>query len=154
LHVLQRGAHGRAARTIIAVEFLAFGIPDQNENVPAESVARGLDQAEHGVGGNGGIDCGAALFQNVDRDLCGERMGRGGSTIRGDHDGARGEGLVRHDAVARAVSSRKVRIIGLLRTGERCEREGKAEGGGDQLFHVVLPGVLLSLLPLAGGALR
>ncbi len=65
---------GRAAGAGEADDFVEFGVPDHGEAVAADAGAGGFDEAEDGVGGNGGVDCGAAFFQGLDGGEGGERM--------------------------------------------------------------------------------
>jgi len=72
--------------------FFGLGVPDDGEEVAAEAVARGLHETEGGVGGDGGVDGGAAGFENIEADLGRERVAGGDHAVRGDHLGAGGAG--------------------------------------------------------------
>ena len=86
---------GRAAGAGEADDFREFGIPDHGEAIAADAGAGGFEEAEAGVGGDGGVDRGAAVFENLDGGERGERM-RGacgaGAAHRGGAAGEAGAG--------------------------------------------------------------
>ena len=43
-------------------DFFELGVPDHGEAVAADAAGGRFDEAEDGVGGDGGVDCGAAFF--------------------------------------------------------------------------------------------
>jgi hypothetical protein len=76
---------GTAAAGIESVELLRLGIPHDGKQIASHSTARRLNQPEHGIGGNGGVDGIAAGLQNIEADLRGKWLtGRDDSVARND----------------------------------------------------------------------
>ncbi len=80
-------------------DFFELGIPDHGVAVAADAAGGGFDEAEDGVGGDGGVDGGAALFEDLDGGQGGEGVrGAGGSAAA--HGGGAGGEAGSGDAVA------------------------------------------------------
>ncbi len=78
---------------------LSLGIPDHGVAVATEAAAGGFDEAEDGVGGDGGVDCGATFFEDLDGGEGGERV-RGAGCSGAAHGGGAGGEAGSGDAVA------------------------------------------------------
>ncbi len=80
-------------------DLVEFGVPDHGVAVAADAAGGGFDEAEDGVGGDGGVDGGAAFFEDLDGGEGGEGMrGSGGSAAA--HGGGAGGEAGSGDAVA------------------------------------------------------
>ena len=84
LELFERETARAAAAGVEAVEFFGFGVPDDGEQVAAEAAAHGLGHAEHGVGGDGGVDRVAAGLQDLDGGLGRERLAGGRHAVFAD----------------------------------------------------------------------
>ncbi len=91
--------HRRAAGAVQAIDLARLGVIDDDEDVPAYAVARGLHQSQSRVGGDGGVHRIAASFEHVQRDLCGQRVRGGGHAVRRG-DGRTGGEMIAADPVA------------------------------------------------------
>ena len=89
--MFQRQCMGRAAAGIEAMKFFRLAVPNDGEQIAAHAVAGGFNQTHQGIGGNGGVHGGAALFQDVQRGLRGQRLAGGGHAVTRDDFRARGE---------------------------------------------------------------
>ena len=78
----RRGVRGPAAG-VEAVELLRLRVPDDGEQVAADAARHRLDDAEHGVGGDGGVDRVAALLEDADRGGRRQRLARRGHAVPG-----------------------------------------------------------------------
>lgn len=77
LEFLEREASRAAAACIKTVELLRLCVPNNGEQVAAKSAAHWLGYGEHGISGNGGINCVSARFENLDRSEGREWLTRG-----------------------------------------------------------------------------
>ena len=91
LYLLETQAKRGPAGGIEAVEFAGFGVIDDGEEIASRAATHWLHEAEGGIGRDGGIDGGAAGFQNIDADLRGQRLARADHAVLREHFGARGE---------------------------------------------------------------
>ena len=103
LEEVDRGGGRSAAAGIQAVELLGLGVPDDREQVATDPTRHRLDDPEHGVGRDRGIDGVAPLLQHADGGRGRQRLAGGGHAVAGDHGRAR---LVRAD---RPVDRRRPR---------------------------------------------
>ena len=72
-------------------DLVEFGVPDHGVAVAADAAGGGFDEAEDGVGGDGGVDGGAAFFQDLDGGEGGEGMRGSGGSAAAHGGGAGGE---------------------------------------------------------------
>jgi hypothetical protein len=96
------------------MQFLRLRIPDDGEQIAADAVSGGLHQAEGRIRRDRGVDRAAAGFQDVERDLGGQRVAGGGHALAGMDFRAGGEG-----AVDQAVGGHG-----------RCSEQGQQEEAG------------------------
>jgi hypothetical protein len=89
----------RPPARVQAVEFFVFSIPDDGEQIAADSAAGRLHQPQGRVGGDGCVHRAAPAQQNVHRDLGGQRMTGRGHPVSRDHFRPGGKGPA-GDAVA------------------------------------------------------
>jgi hypothetical protein len=89
----------RPSARVQAVELLVFSIPDDGEQIAADSAAGRLHQPQGRVGGDGCVHRAAPAQQNVHRDLGGQRMTGRGHPVSRDHFRPGGKGPA-GDAVA------------------------------------------------------
>ncbi len=82
---------GRAAGAGEADDFVELRVPEHGVAVATDAAGGGFDEAEDGVGGDGGVDCGAAFFQDLDCCEGGERMRGSGGSAATHGGGAAGE---------------------------------------------------------------
>jgi hypothetical protein len=75
----------RAAGGVEAVQLGGLRIPDHGEEIAAETARYGFEKTEGGVGGDRGIDRGAAGFEYVEPDLHRQRLRRGDHAVAGIH---------------------------------------------------------------------
>ncbi|TPW07723.1 MAG: hypothetical protein FD124_948 [Alphaproteobacteria bacterium] len=114
----------RTAGAIVAMEFLRPRIPHDGEHVAAHAVAGRLDEAEHRVRCNGCVDRAAAVLEDVDCDLCRQRMrGRCGA-VRCDHGRARRPRRAGHAIAAAIACLHGLRLRSRLRCGAQCKCSG------------------------------
>src|SRR5439155_229681 len=73
-----------------AIELLRPGIPDEGVQVSADAAAHWLDEAEGGVGSDGGIDGIAASPEDVEAGLGRERLAGGNHAARRHYNRAAG----------------------------------------------------------------
>jgi hypothetical protein len=66
------------------VELAGLGIPEQREQVAAEAGHVGVDDAEDGVGGDGGVDGRAVALEHLEAGLGGGVVGRGDGAASGE----------------------------------------------------------------------
>src|SRR5690606_23371673 len=97
-------------------------VPDDGIEIAADAVAGGLDKAEHGVGGNGGVNGRAAGLEHVQSSLRGERVGRGGGAVGRDDGRAGGDGAAAFGALA---GHREGCILARSRGGFRRGGDGR-----------------------------
>ncbi len=89
------GAAGAGERD----DFFELGVPDHGVAVAADAAGGGFDEAEDGVGGDGGVDGGATFFEDFDGGEGREGVcGAGGSAA--SHGGGAGGEACSGDAVA------------------------------------------------------
>jgi hypothetical protein len=91
--VLERQRTRRSAAAVAAHETLLGGIPNDREQIPADSRARGLYEPEHRVRGDGRVHGAAAGPQSLDPDGSRERLARRNHAVLGHDDRARREML-------------------------------------------------------------
>ena len=77
------------------VELATLRIPHDGEEIAADPIACGLHEAQHGVGGDGRVDCVASCFQDVQSHLSCKRLtggchGVGGDDLRSSREGLAG----------------------------------------------------------------
>jgi len=72
-----------AAAGIQRNEFLFLGHPCQYEDVAADAGAFGLDDVQDGSGRDGGVECVATLFEDLQAGLGGERLAGGDYAVAG-----------------------------------------------------------------------
>ena len=77
LQLLQAAPGGRPARAVVAIEPLAFRVPDHDENIPADAAAGGLHQPQCGVGGYRRIHGTAAGLEDIQCHLGCQGLRRG-----------------------------------------------------------------------------
>ncbi len=82
---------GRAAGAGEANDFFELWVPDHGVAVAADAGAGGFDEAEDGVGGDGGVDGGAAFFEDFDGGEGGEGVRGAGGSAATHGGGAAGE---------------------------------------------------------------
>jgi hypothetical protein len=75
-------------------------VPDDCKQIAADAVAGRFHQAQSSIGGDGRIDCVAALAHGIQRDLRGQRVAGRRHRVRGHDRRAGGERLA-GDAVSR-----------------------------------------------------
>ena len=88
-------AGGGPAAGVEGGELAGFGVPVDGEEVAADAVAFGLDDAEYGVSGDGGVDGGSAAGQYLRAGLGGEGLAGGDDPAIGDDHGARLRSILR-----------------------------------------------------------
>ena len=76
LHLPIAEPQRRTARGIETVQPVRFRIPHNREQIAPNAAADRLHEAERSVGGDSGVDRGAAGLQDVEPDLCRERLAR------------------------------------------------------------------------------
>jgi len=59
-----------------------------NEEVAAGATLHGFGDGEDGIGGNGGVDRGTAVVEDLGGGLGGENLAGGGDALAGDDHGA------------------------------------------------------------------
>src|SRR5579862_8890888 len=116
---------GSPAGGVEAVELFGFCVVDDGEEVAADAVHHGLDDADGGVGGDDGIDGVAAVGEDLGADLGGEGRFSGDDAAASDDHGAS------FGAVARLLSGAGgLRLIGL--GWERGDGKGEREREQDR----------------------
>ena len=60
---------GAGPSALIDYTFLVFGVVDEDDGVAAEAVGGGIDEREHGLPGDGGVERVAARLEDADRRL-------------------------------------------------------------------------------------
>ena len=101
LEILERHRLRRATGCIQARQFLLFCIPHDGEQVAANATACRLHQTQHRVRGDRRIDRTTAGLQNIERDLCCQRLTGGRHRMRGDDFGARCMGATCYSVITR-----------------------------------------------------
>ncbi len=86
-----RQAGGGAAAAVEAVQAPLAGIPDEREGVATEAAGVAIDDGQHRVGRDRGVNGGAACAQRVDAGGGGERVGRDDHATRGGGGGHRSD---------------------------------------------------------------
>ena len=126
----------RPTRSVVAIELLRLGVPDDGEEVAADAATHRLHQSERGVRGDGRVDGTAASFQDVDRDLRRERLRRCRHAVPREHRCTRGKP---RSAVTIAAAGRGGRqVVGKRRarpddSSDRCgNAHGSVSGLNDQ----------------------
>ncbi len=87
----------RPAAGVQSIEFVGFGIVDDDEQIAADAVHHRGDHAHHGVGGDGGIDSVAAVFEDLHPGLRGQRGFGGYDAVGGNNHRARLSAVLRAD---------------------------------------------------------
>ncbi len=72
-------------------DLFELGVPDHGVAVAADAAGGGFDEAEDGVGGDGGVDGGAAFLEDFDGGECGEGVRGSGGSGAAHGGGAGGE---------------------------------------------------------------
>ena len=127
--VLKRAALRRTTGAVVAIELLRLRIPDDREEVATDAATDRFHQSERCVRRDRGIHRAAALFQNIDRDLCRERLRGCRHAVLAEHGGARCE----RSAGVAVAATRCCRVVDVVGGGgSRHERE-PCDGGEE--FH-------------------
>ena len=79
---------GRGSGRIQPGQFSGFRIVVNHEQVAAQPVHHGLHHGQHGVGGDGSVDRGPALSQNLCAGLRSQGLAGGGDSLLGNDHGA------------------------------------------------------------------
>ena len=90
--VFPRLSEGRSSAGVQPMQATRRFVPYDGEQVSADSAVVRLDEAQHGVGGDGGVHGRAALFQDVDGGLRSQRMAGRSHAMLAHRRTARGEG--------------------------------------------------------------
>ncbi len=118
LQLRQGLSPGGTTGAVVAIQLPGSRVPHDGEEVAADAVAGGLHQAQCGVGGDRRVDRRAALLEDVERYLGGQRMG-GGRHPPGAVDGAARPGLA-YGTAPRAQVRRSRRRLRHGRLGSAC----------------------------------
>ncbi len=90
----------RTAGGVQTRQLLLLGIPNDGEQITADTAARWLHQPERCVCGNRRIDGAAARLKNVDRDLRRQRLARGRHAVWRNDFRTRRMGAPSHPIIA------------------------------------------------------
>jgi hypothetical protein len=78
-----------AAAGVQAIELLSLCVPDDGEQIAAHATTGRFDKAQHCIGGNGGIHGIAPGLQNLQADLCRQRLAGRHNAVTRHHGRAR-----------------------------------------------------------------
>ena len=118
----RRPARRRPAARVERVELLVLGRPDEREEIAADAGVVLRRHVEHGARGDGRVDGVAALLQNLEAGLRGERIARRDDAVSGEHFGATlRQPALRARAGDRLDARRRLRLVG----------DGRPNGFGD-----------------------
>ena len=94
MQAIQSEATRRTAAGIESAQPRLFLIPDDREEIAADTGTGRLHQSQCGVSADRSVHCGAALSQKLYGDLGGKRLTRRRNAMGGHHDGTRCEWLL------------------------------------------------------------
>ena len=77
----QRTVERRPTRPVIAIKLLCLGIPNDEKDITANAVPRGLHQPQSRIGCNRTIEGWPPLLEDVDSDLRSQRMRSSGHAV-------------------------------------------------------------------------
>ena len=97
---LARNPKRRTATGVEAVKLLRLGVPHDGKQVAADTAAHRLHHAEHGVGGDGGVDRVATALKHIDTGLRSERVARSNHAAGRHHHRAAELGIAGRSVVA------------------------------------------------------